>query len=125
MENPQWVGEDQLFAGTQDHGKLMVFDVRKQRWSDLVSFTPLGYVVNWAHSPDDKYVYYTTGGADPKAFRIRMADRKVETITDLKNLRRAVGPAGNTEISVAPDGSVVFTRNIGTMEIYALTVKWP
>ena len=125
MENPQWVGEDQLFAATQDHGKLMVFDVRTQRWSDLLSFTPLGYVVNWAHSPDDKYVYYTTGGADPKAFRIRMADRKVDTITDLKNLRRAVGPAGNTEISVAPDGSVVFTRNIGTMEIYALTVKWP
>jgi Tol biopolymer transport system component len=23
MENPQWVGEGQLFAGTQDHGKLM------------------------------------------------------------------------------------------------------
>jgi Tol biopolymer transport system component len=52
MQNPQWVGEDQLFAATQDHGKLMVFNLRTQQWSDLVSFTPPGYVVGWAHSPD-------------------------------------------------------------------------
>jgi hypothetical protein len=72
-----------------------------------------------------KYVYYTTGGAEPMAFRVRLADRGVETITSLKGLARATGPGGNTEISVAPDGSVVFTRNTGTQEIYALTVKWP
>ncbi len=54
-----------------------------------------------------------------------MADRKIETIASLKGLHRATGPAGNTEISVAPDGSAVFTRDIGTQEIYALTVKWP
>ena len=57
--------------------------------------------------------------------RVRLADRKVETITRLKGLLRATGPGGNTEISVAPDGSPVFTRDIGTQEIYALTVKWP
>jgi len=125
MENPQWVGEDQLIAATQDHGKLMAFDLRTQQWSNLVSFAPPGYLVDWAHSPDDKYVYYTTGGPDPMAFRIRLADHKVETITRIKDLRRAVGPAGNTAIGVAPDGSAVFTRNIGTMEIYALKVKWP
>ena len=125
MENPQWVGEDQLIAATQDHGKLMTFDVRTQQWSNLVSFASPGYLVDWAHSPDDQYAYYTTGGPDPTAFRIRLADHKVETITRLKDLRRAVGPNGNTAIGVAPDGSAVFTRNIGTMEIYALTVKWP
>ncbi len=57
--------------------------------------------------------------------RIRLADHKVETITSLKGLHRATGPGGNTEISVAPDGSPVFTRDIGAQEIYALTVKWP
>jgi hypothetical protein len=49
----------------------------------------------------------------------------VETITSLKGLHRATGPAGNTEISVAPDGSPVFTRDIGTQEVYALSVRWP
>jgi len=40
-------------------------------------------------------------------------------------LSLCTGPAGNTEISVDPDGSAVFTRDIGTQEIYALAVKWP
>jgi hypothetical protein len=82
-------------------------------------------VVNWAHSPDYQYVYYTTGGAEPQALRIRLADRKVETIASLKDLRRALGPDANTQISVAPDGSAIFTRDVGTQEIYALTLKWP
>jgi WD40 repeat protein len=124
LNSVRWIAQDTLVAATGDHKKLMVFDVKTQRWSDLVTPTT-GYVVNWAHSPDYKYVYYTTGGAEPMALRIRLADYEVETITSLKGLLRAIGPGGNTEISVAPDGSAVFTRNTGTQEIYALTVKWP
>lgn len=125
LNGVRWVAEDMLVAATQDHKKLVVFDVKTQRWSDLVLSTPTGDVGNWVHSPDYKYVYYTTGGAEPMALRIRLADHAVETITSLKGLPRGTGPGGNTEISVAPDGSVVFTRNTGTQEIYALTVKWP
>ena len=58
-------------------------------------------------------------------YRVRIADRKIELITTLKGVRRAIGPTGNTEISVAHDGSPVFTRDIGTQEIYPLFVKWP
>lgn len=125
MLNPQWVGDDRLVAGTPDFAKLMDFDLRSQQWSDLVSFTAPGYVVNWIHSPDYKSLYYTIGGADPMVLNVRLADRKVEMITSLKGLHRATGPSGNTEISVTPDGSPVFTRDIGTQEIYSLTVKWP
>jgi hypothetical protein len=57
--------------------------------------------------------------------RIRLADHKVETIARLKDLPRARGPDWNTQISVASDGSAIFTRDIGTQEIYALTLKWP
>jgi hypothetical protein len=80
-------------------------------------------VINWAHSPDYQYVYYTTGGAEPKALRIRLADHKVENIASLKDLRRAPGPDGSTQISVAPDGSAIVTRDIGTEEIYALATR--
>jgi hypothetical protein len=69
-------------------------------------------------------MYYTTGGAEPKAFRIRLVDRTVEFITDLKDLRRLTA-AGNTSLNVAPDGSPIFTRDIGTEEIYALDIRWP
>jgi hypothetical protein len=44
----------------------------------------------------------------------------------LKDLRRVVDSVeGQTQVNVAPDGSPVFTRDIGTQEIYALTVHWP
>jgi hypothetical protein len=125
LEGAQWVSEDMLVAGPKNAAKLEMFDVRTQKWSDLVSGTVPGSVVNYAHSPDYQYVYYTTGGAEPQAMRIRLADRKVEMIASLKDLRRALGPDGNTQISVAPDGSAIFTRDVGTQEIYALTLKWP
>jgi hypothetical protein len=110
-----------------EHGsKLVIFDVTTQKWSDLaVPGKTEGGVVNWAHSPDYKYVYYTTGGAEPKAMRIRLADRNPETIASLKDFPRAKGPDLNTDFSVAPDGSAIFTRDIGTQEIYAPTLKWP
>jgi hypothetical protein len=117
----QWLTQDTLAAAPLDTSRLMVFDFRTQKWSELVS----GAVVNWARSPDLKYLYFTTGGSEPKAQRIRLADRKVETIASLKNLRRVVDWAEYTQISVAPDGSAVFTRDIGTQEIYALSVRWP
>jgi eukaryotic-like serine/threonine-protein kinase len=121
----QWVAEDLLVAASSDHNKLVVFDLRTQKWSDLVPGPIPGGVSNWAYAPDFKYVYYTTGGAEPQALRVRLADHKVEAITSLKDLPRAIGPDSNTQISVAPDGSAVFTRDIGTQEIYALSVKWP
>jgi Tol biopolymer transport system component len=121
----QWVAEDLLVAASVDHTRLVVFDLKTQKWSDLVPGPIPGGAANWSHSPDYKYVYYSTGGAEPQALRVGLADHKVETITSLKDLPRAIGPDSNTQISVAPDGSPVFTRNIGTQEIYALTVKWP
>jgi eukaryotic-like serine/threonine-protein kinase len=123
--SPQFVSVNLLAAATPDYTKLMLFDVKSQQWSELVSFTPPGYLVNWVHTPDYKSVEYVIGGANPLVCRVRLADRKIETIASLKGLHRATGPGASTQISVAPDGSPVFTRDIGTQEIYALTVKWP
>ena len=43
--------------------------VVREYWSrsDLVSSSTTTAIVNWTHSPDYKYVYYTTGGAEPMA----------------------------------------------------------
>ena len=76
-------------------------------------------------SPDRQYIYFATGGAEPAVQRLRFSDGQVETITSLKHLRRVVDSRAGTTLSVAPDGSPVFTRDIGTQEIYALNVKWP
>jgi hypothetical protein len=114
--------QDTIVAANEHFTKLVTFDFKTQKWSDLVA----GNFVNWAVSPDDRYLYFTTGGPEPKAERIRFADHHVEAITSLINLRRVVDPVEKaTQIDVAPDGSPVFTRDIGTQEIYALNVRWP
>ena len=117
-----WISPDTIIAGNEDQTKLLMLELSSGKLTQLVS----GIIVDWATSPDRKYLYYTTGGAEPKAMRIRLADHNTEELASLKGLRRALDPIlGGTQISVAPDGSPVFTRDIGTEEIYALTIKWP
>jgi hypothetical protein len=117
-----WVTQDVLVAANEDTTKFLTFDFKTQKWTEIAG----GTFVNWAVSRDGKHLYFTTGGAEPKAQRLRFADRQIETITSLKDLRRVVDSAErSTQIDVAPDGSPVFTRDIGTQEIYALNVRWP
>ena len=116
-----WVTQNTLVAATQDFKKLMTFDLKTQNWTELTA----GALTAWAVSPDGQYIYYSTGGADPKAWRLRFTDHKIEAITSL------IDPAGMGKmgwvqaINIAPDGSAVFTRETGTQEIYALNVRWP
>ena len=121
MYGGEWVAQDMLVAVTEDDLKLKKFDLKTQKWSDLLA----GDFVNWAVTPDGKSLVFTTGGAEPKLQCLRFADDQVATIASLKDLRRVVDSNEGTQINVAPDGSAVFTRDIGTQEIYALTVKWP
>lgn len=120
LRGGQWVGPDEFVAAWRGVRALRIFNLNTNTWSQLVP-----EAINWAHSLDYKYLYYTTGGAEPNAMRIRIADRKIEFIISLKNLRRSISPIGGTQISVAPDGSPVFTRDLSTQEIYALDIKWP
>ena len=116
-----WVTQNTLLAATQDFKKLMTFDLKTQKWTELTT----GALTAWAVSPDGQYIYYSTGGVEPKAWRLRFADHKIEMITSL------IDPAGMGKmgwvqaIDVAPDGSAIFTRETGTQEIYALNVRWP
>ncbi len=120
-----WITQNTFVAARFDPSRpeFLTFDFKTQKWNDLVA----GILVSsWAVSPDGKYFYFTTGGAEPKAQRFRFADRQIETITSLKDLRRVVDSLEqSTQIDVAPDGSAIFARDIGTHEVYALNVRWP
>ena len=121
MDGAQWASPNELVSESDKDGTLKIFDTKSRTWSTLVEGK---IITNVSHSPDYKYVYYTTGGPEPQVIRVRLSDRKSEAITGLKGIRRALR-IGQTEVRVAPDGSPIFTRDLGTQEIYALTVKWP
>jgi Tol biopolymer transport system component len=117
-----WLTEGTIVAASEETTRFQLFDLKTHKWKELAT----GNFVNWFPSLDRKYLYYTTGGAgEPQLLRIRFADHRVEMIANLKDLVRVVDMYFGTEVNVAPDGSALFTRDTGTQEIYALSVRWP
>jgi serine/threonine protein kinase/WD40 repeat protein len=116
---PWFVSSDKMIALTQDQSKFEIFDLKTQKWSDIIS-SP-GQFITWETSADGKYFLYAAGGNDPKIFRMKLSDHSIEEVASLKNFASVGDPA----LSVSPDDSAVLTRNVGTQEVYALTIKWP
>jgi serine/threonine protein kinase/Tol biopolymer transport system component len=117
---PVWVAQDTLVAIAFDGSKIFRYSFKTQGWSDLASgpYSDCG-------STDGNYVYCTTmEPAPPAAVRIRVTDGRVEQLADLSKLNRIV-TYGPRELSLTPDGQLLFYRDTGTQEIYALSVRWP
>lgn len=111
-----FVAEDKLVAVPGGSKKLVLLDLKTGKQTDLFSAA----LVNWVPSRDLKSMFITTGGSNPSAMRVRIADGRAEPVVSLRDLRRAATPMG-----VAQDDSLIFTRDIGTQEIYSLAIKWP
>ena len=100
---------------------IQTFDLTTQKWSDLLE-TPINH---WMPSIDGKYLYFSTGNVNPRAMRIRFSDRQVEDIVSLKGFRAIEDElSGPSWIGVTPDGDPLLTRDIGTDEIYDISLRW-
>jgi hypothetical protein len=65
-------------------GDLLIFDFRTQTWAKLAK----GSFVTWQWSQDGKYVYAVDSSPGyPRAVRVRVADKRIEVITTLGNIR--------------------------------------
>jgi Tol biopolymer transport system component/DNA-binding winged helix-turn-helix (wHTH) protein len=111
-----------IAALSQQDSKMMLFATATQKWeelSDLYSGYP-----SW--SRDGKYLYFqdwSNGGESPsRIVRIRISDRKLETVVDLRSLDRLSIGTFMSWTGLAPDDSVLLSRDISTQEIFAL--KW-
>jgi hypothetical protein len=82
-----WLDPQTLAAASGDLKKLEIFDFKTKAWTDLVAVDVRNLIHNWINSPDGKYVYYAAGGKE-RRFSTFLADRKVETVTSLKDFTR-------------------------------------
>jgi Tol biopolymer transport system component len=114
--------DGRYIAATSIEGrKLMLFDLSTQKWSELAKMN-VGFT-DW--SSDGKYVYFDTGLSDnPGVHRVRVSDRKIERVVDLKSFRRSVF-AWIPWSGVTPDGSPLLVRDISSQEVYALDFEAP
>jgi eukaryotic-like serine/threonine-protein kinase len=114
--------DGRYLAGASIDGKaLWLFDFKGGKWSELLK-TDAGST-NW--SADSKYIYFDTGlSENPAFYRVRVSDRKLERLADLKGFRRVV--AGWLPWSgVTPDGAPLLLRDISSQEVYALDFEAP
>jgi Tol biopolymer transport system component len=76
-----------ITSASIDSQKLMLFDFHTSKWSDLLKMN-----VGWTSwSKDSRYIYFDTGlSENPAFYRVRVADRKLERLADLKGFRRVV-----------------------------------
>jgi hypothetical protein len=117
---PVWITQGTLVAMEDDGSKVSRYDFKTQAWSDLGNgpFSDCG-------STDGKYVYCVTmEPSPPAAVRIRLTDGHLEPVADLSRVNRIV-TYGYSELSLTPSGELLFTRDTGTQEIYALNIRWP
>jgi Tol biopolymer transport system component len=105
-----------IAATTVDGKKVVLFDSTTQNWTELAKAN-LGNI-SWSH--DGKYVYFQDSGG---VNRVQIINRKVEQVLSLKNIRLTGSWA--PWLGLAPDDSLLFLRDTGSQEIYALDVNFP
>jgi len=112
---PRWSPDGRHIAAmTFDSRSLMLFDFQTQKWEEIAKIT-LGFP-NWSKSGE--YVYFLHEENQPSVMRVRVRDRKLERVADLKNFRQA--GYWSVWLGMAPDDSPLLLRDTGTQEIYAL-----
>jgi Tol biopolymer transport system component len=113
--SPRWSPDGKhIVAMTTNEQKLVLFDFETGTWSDLVN-TPLGFP-NW--SRDGQSVYFLRFPEHPAVLRIRISDRKLEQVADLKNFE----PTGwwGIWLGLDPDDVPLMLRDAGTQDVYSL-----
>jgi serine/threonine protein kinase/Tol biopolymer transport system component len=118
--SPRWSPDGRyLVAMPSNSRSLMLFDFALQKWEEIAKIT-MGFP-NWSKSSD--YVYFLHEEDQPSVMRIRIRDRKIERVADLKNFRQT---GFYTQwLGMAPDDSPLLLRDTGTQEIYALDWQAP
>jgi Tol biopolymer transport system component/DNA-binding winged helix-turn-helix (wHTH) protein len=99
---------------------LMLFDRKTNQWSTLTAGEPLAFN-EW--SRDGKYIYLRViHEGSGHLMRIRISDRAMEDVLDLKDFPALVDDFANW-FGLAPDGGVLLMRDRSVQEIYALSLE--
>jgi serine/threonine protein kinase/Tol biopolymer transport system component len=119
----RWSPDGRYLAATaRDNEKLMLYDFKTQKWSQL-DHGFIGDNPAWSH--DGKYLYYMKPYADPPAMlRIRVPGGKPERVADLSVLAQRPGTIMKWS-SLTPAGALLLINHDSDQEIYAYDLKLP
>jgi Tol biopolymer transport system component/DNA-binding winged helix-turn-helix (wHTH) protein len=112
--SPRWSPDGRFIAALPfDTRGIKILDVATQRWSELPDKEGIGYP---AWSRDSKMIYYQGEGG---LFRIRVVGGEAERIHDMKDWHST----GWYWMGLDPTDAPLMLRDIGSSDIYALTLE--
>jgi Tol biopolymer transport system component len=117
--SPRWSPNGRFIAGLNGDARGMkIFDFETQRWSEVQRMGACSFPT-W--SSDSQFIYFVLTGADRGVFRVRVSGGNAERVVDLKGFR----PTGafGLWMSLDPTDTPMLIRDVGTDDIYALTVE--
>jgi Tol biopolymer transport system component len=113
--SPRWSPDGRyILAMPFQSRNLVLFDFASQKWEEIANIA-MGFP-NWSKNGD--YIYSLHVQDQPAVMRVRVRDRKLERVADLKNFRQT--GFYTIWLGMAPDDSPLLLRDTGTQEIYAL-----
>jgi eukaryotic-like serine/threonine-protein kinase len=101
-------------------GPLKLYTFATGEWSSLQNAVQATYPT-WSH--DGKCIYYNE--LNVSAYRVCLDDRKPQPLGNLASAGTLTFGTFGTYIGLAPDDSILVSRDIGTDQIYGLDVELP
>jgi Tol biopolymer transport system component len=128
LHSPRWSPDGRyLLAGTADDEQLLLYDFGQQKWQELVA--QLWAYPSWTR--DGKCIYLSSAvksdsvAKELPVYRICLADRKLQHVTDLSKAGALVAGSFGWWTGLGPDDSILALRDISQHELYALEMEFP
>jgi Tol biopolymer transport system component len=120
MWSPRWSPNGRFIAGLHagPTGGLKIFDFETQQWSVMQQTRETDFPT-W--SSDSQFIYFLSPWDDPGVFRVRVTGGNAERVVDLKGFRYT--GAFTLWMGLDPTDTPMLLRDVGTDDIYALTLE--
>ena len=117
--SPRWSPDGRYIAALdRTASNLQVFDLKTQQWTTL---TANGNVQFPSFSRDGRFIYFLHSGRDQGVVRIPVTGGKPERVADLREWH-LTGLVGYS-MSLDPTDAPLVLRDVGSDDIYALTLE--
>jgi Tol biopolymer transport system component/DNA-binding winged helix-turn-helix (wHTH) protein len=119
--SPRWSPNGRFIAGLTDKFDITIFDFQTKRWSLLFKKGRDSTCDYPTWSRDGQFIYFVERGRGAGVFRIRASGGTPELVLDLTGFR-FTGVFG-IWFGLDPHDAPLLIRDVGTEDIYALTLE--